>query len=157
MHAALPSNPVTNPITDDHLTVRSVLPQGWAFFTRSPREERILPFLRSDDGSWYQTHVPTHAEPRHVFGLDRTSRAKGVEVGLLLGEISTDQWHDCEGPVAGCIDQAEVVAEIRNHSPEPSVCGEAALVRRQPLPWAWSRNDTPENMPATVARVVVRC
>lgn len=157
LHAALPTNPVTSLFAEDRLAVRSVLPQGWAFFTRSPREERTLPFLRDEGGVWHEIHTATHAEPRHAFGLNRRSRAQGVEVGLLLGEVSAAQWHDCGGPVAGCLDEAEVVARLRNPSPAPSVCGDVALVRREPLPWAWSQDDTVENMPALVARLEVSC
>src|SRR5690606_6732348 len=51
LHGALPYNPVKLPF-QDRFNIRLFLPEGWAFFTRDPREDRMLPYLRGAEAGW---------------------------------------------------------------------------------------------------------
>ncbi|HLU46334.1 MAG TPA: SdpA family antimicrobial peptide system protein [Natronosporangium sp.] len=157
VHAQLPSNTMELPGQEAlRLRIQQVLPQGWAFFTRSPREGQLVTWAPTDDGSWEQSLYGPHSEPRNVFGLNRRSRAQAVEVGLFSTMIPDDAWQDCEhGDIPRCLPDAKVVPVV-NPSPQPLLCGPVGLSAQPPVPWAWAHSsDT--RMPATVVRLEVRC
>jgi antimicrobial peptide system SdpA family protein len=156
VHAQLPANAVQLPYEMKlGQPIRLVLPQGWAFFTRSPREPDVVPYLRVD-GRWRAALATPNAEPRNLFGLSRTARAQGVELGMLIGELGRDQWLDCTVDPTVCLERATSVA-ARNTSLIPTLCGQVGLVSQQPLPWAWSQARDETIMPGRVARMDISC
>jgi antimicrobial peptide system SdpA family protein len=156
VHAQLPANAVQLPYEArlSH-SVRLVLPQGWAFFTRSPRAPDVVPYRRVD-GRWVSALATPNAEPRNLFGLSRTARAQGVELGVLIGDVRPDQWLACTVDPLVCLDRATPVA-LTNTSLVPTLCGEVGLVSQQPLPWAWSEARDETVMPGRVARLETSC
>ncbi len=54
--AYMPANQLFTQKTRNALdTVNVFTTQGWAFFTRSPREEQVVPYMYDvDSGTWYQ-------------------------------------------------------------------------------------------------------
>ena len=115
-----------------------VAPQGWAFFTKSPREPVHVPYRRLADGTWVDARISPHAKPSNAFGLDRASRSQGIE-GALLAHKDGIRWNDCSGAASAreCLKSAELSKPISNPSPSPSLCGRAALVEVKPVPFAW--------------------
>jgi len=154
--AYMPQGAIALPFsTPARALVHMVVPEGWAFFTRDPREERLFPYVQRD-GHWVSVHAAPHAEPQHAFGLDRVSRAQGVELGMLFGSVPTPAWTTCASrDLEACLSSAPTGLTIRNTSPDPTICGDAAIVRQEPLPWAWAHTATV--MPIKFARMVVRC
>ncbi len=141
--------------------IRVLLPQGWGFFTRDPREARIIPFGLDTEGEWTELGLGPHSRARWLFGLDRRSRAQGLEIGTLFGAVPDDAWVDCDsGPTSmeprACLDAASPL-QVDNPSPIPSLCGQIGLVRREPVPWAWRGAADQIEMPAQVLRLDVRC
>ncbi|WP_323375807.1 SdpA family antimicrobial peptide system protein [Streptomyces alkaliterrae] len=138
--ANLPKNVIELPGQDKAATaVGPVAPQGWAFFTKSPRDVELVPYVYRD-GEWRSALRAPHARPSNAFGLDRASRSQGIEMALLLeraGELT--DWADCAGALTAvdCLDTAAASDRVRNPSPEPSLCGTAAIVQMRPVPWAW--------------------
>ncbi|WP_246430637.1 SdpA family antimicrobial peptide system protein [Streptomyces rectiverticillatus] len=129
-------------------TVTNVAPQGWAFFTKSPRDVEVLPYGQTADGSWTSLALTPHSSPRNTFGLDRASRSQGIEIALLLNLAEKKDWKECEEDLAGCLAGARPSRTVKNPSPEPTVCGRVALVQEKPVPWAWrdlvDQRTTPE-------------
>jgi antimicrobial peptide system SdpA family protein len=156
VHAQIPTNAVQLPYeTSLSRQVRLVLPQGWAFFTRSPRQPDVVPYVRVD-GRWRLALRTPNAEPRNLFGLSRTARAQGVEMGVLVGGLRPTDWLECGESPIGCLDRPSPIA-ARNTSLTPSLCGQVGLVSQQPLPWAWSGAREQTTMPSNVARLDVSC
>jgi antimicrobial peptide system SdpA family protein len=157
VHSQMPDNAVTLPYEASiRQPVRHLLPQGWAFFTRDPREADLLPFTRDENGQWQAALLGPHSEFRNVLGFARASRAQGVEMGNLAGGLVENDWQDCRGPVAPCLEAAAVVT-VENSAPAPSLCGDVGFVSRPPVPWAWSHSQQNLTMPGTVARLEVSC
>jgi antimicrobial peptide system SdpA family protein len=157
VHAPMPANAVSLPYESSMRSwVRQLLPEGWAFFTRSPREADVAPVIRTGHGRWRDALLGPHAEPRNAFGFARRSRAQGVELGMLSGSLRKDAWTDCRGPVDACLERATAVG-VANTAPAPTLCGAVGLVSRPPVPWAWSRSSREITMPARVARLEVSC
>ncbi|MEU1672996.1 SdpA family antimicrobial peptide system protein [Streptomyces roseifaciens] len=118
-------------------TVANVAPQGWAFFTKSPRDVEVMPYRQSTNGTWTSLALTPHSSPRNAFGLDRASRSQGIEISLLLNLAEKKDWKECDGDLADCLTDARPARKVDNPSPEPTVCNRVALVQEKPVPWAW--------------------
>ncbi len=154
LHASLPFNPIRLPYAE-RIQARFWIPEGWGFFTRNPREERVTPYAWRADG-WISASLGPHGRSSNLFGLNRISRAQNVEMGLLLQRVPNRMWRDCTGSSTACIDSVTRVPELRNRSPRPTLCGDIAFVRQQPIPWAWVRLHGAV-MPSRVTRIRSKC
>ncbi|MBG6137752.1 SdpA family antimicrobial peptide system protein [Longispora fulva] len=154
LHAALPASPLHLP-GPDTTTVRDLVPQGWAFFTKSPRGKDALVYRHDDDGTWHDLGPGPLAQPKHLMGLDRAPRAQGTEVALLLARVSPDAWRDCDRAPSACLSEATAATTVANGSNLRTVCGDVGLVTQAAVPWAW--RDLATTMPSRVARVRVTC
>jgi antimicrobial peptide system SdpA family protein len=156
--ASAPANTVDlpGPAAD---VVRAVVPEGWSFFTRDPREEDIRAWRFDGSGRWTSASLGVNAGPVNSFGLGRRSRAQGVELGLVYSRTTGQraQWTDCTDAVPACLAGLATVATVTNPTPHPTLCGEIGISRQRPLPWAWAAEGVDEEMPARVTRVRVTC
>ena len=87
--ASLPLNPLSLK-RSKQISIASVLPEGWGFFTRSPREPSILLF-QAKDGQ-YQLVNKTAGDKSYLFGLARTSRSISDELRSMVSNISDSAW-----------------------------------------------------------------
>jgi len=156
IHARLPTNAISLPWSE-RVNASLWAPQGWAFFTRDPREAQVTPFVQDTLGNWRSARLAPYARPKYAFGLNRRPRAQGVELGILLALMQRTQWHHCDDDIAVCIGKLSVDASVTNESPIPSLCGYVALVWQEPLPWAWATVDDRETMPSEIVRLQVTC
>lgn len=155
VHPALPYSPVRLP-SEGALNTLAWAPQGWAFFTRDPREERQFVFGRGAAG-WHPLMRVPHGQLRNGLGLNRKSRAQGVEMALLLHAARAGAWRPCEGSVPACLDQLPRGPAVRNGSPNPTMCGTVAVVLRPPVPWAWLPSRASVEMPSRILPLEVAC
>lgn len=137
-------------------TYQLLLPEGFAFFTRDPREPDIKRYRRHE-GSWRQAGLGPHSLPSNLLGLDRWSRTQGVEYAMLLQEYELEEWTDCDGDPIACLDSIAVADTIQNADPQPTLCGVIGFVRQEPVPWAWSSNRESLSMPAHILKLNVIC
>ncbi|MFI9841256.1 SdpA family antimicrobial peptide system protein [Nonomuraea sp. NPDC051941] len=147
--------PAQRSVTDQ---ARLIAPQGWAFFTKSARTPRELAWRRGADGTWQPALLGPHSEARNLWGLDRRSRAQAVDLGVLTAAVPAERWSKCAAGVpAQCLDVAGAPVPIRNPAPEPLLCGELALTKQEPLPWAWADAAGTTRMPISAVRLEVAC
>src|SRR5699024_11032114 len=141
--AHVPANVFAIPGSGETVSIaNSLAPQGWAFFTRSPREEalRVYPVR---DGALGEHVQPANAEPSNAFGFDRGSRSQGTEIGLLNAAVPASAWVACEGDRAGCLGEALTVAgagdlpTIPNEALVATVCGPTVFSSEVPGAWAY--------------------
>jgi antimicrobial peptide system SdpA family protein len=156
IQAALPFDPIELPMAKN-LEFRAFMPQGWKFFTRNPREEQIHLFAKNQDGDWLSASIGTNADPVTYFGLSRTVRTRGIEIGLITRSVKSPQWLPCKEELSACFEKAPIAAVVNNNSPNPSVCGELILLKQKPIPWAWTKAKKKVKMPITYVRVSVLC
>jgi antimicrobial peptide system SdpA family protein len=155
VHASMPHNAIELP-GEKRFNAQIVLPEGWKFFTKDAREPRVLAFTR-EGGAWRSSDFGPNADAR-FFGLDRVGRTQGVEIGLLLEAAKGEPWSPCSGSPVECLDAATPVAEpIVNLAGAQTLCGDVALVRQAPVPWAWAHAAAETRMPSTVLRMTVQC
>jgi antimicrobial peptide system SdpA family protein len=156
LHGAATYNPLRLPLEQQVQTQRW-LPQGWSFFTRDPTEERLLVYHRDADGRWSSPLLTPHGRPDNAFGMNRASRAQGVEVGQLYERVHKSAFTPCTGGIAACLEALAPAKRLENAMPRKTLCGSIALVKQRPLPWAWNAWKHKSRMPARAARLEVQC
>ena len=155
-HGALPVNPIKLPL-EQSVYPQVWVPQGWKFFTRSPREEEVGAFVRAPGGGWVTGLIGANGSAANLFGLRRATRAQGIELGLLVTAVDKDAWQPCKERLEVCVEKAPLVGNVRNVTPDPTLCGEVGLTLQPPVPWAWSRARRKVTMPSKAVRVNVQC
>ena len=160
VHSQLPSNAVSLPAQARVGPVlRVVTTQGWAFFTRSPREAQVTAWRLTGGNHWQSAMLGPHSEARNAWGLNRASRSQGVEMGILLAALTEADWNSCaDGIPESCMpSSAAATVTTANPMPAPTLCGPVALVAQEPLPWAWASEGAEERMPLRWVRMDVSC
>ena len=155
---AAPFNPTKTPslVNRGISPLRILMPQGFAFFTRNPREADIYLYQR-EAGDWRTALMSPHARSSNLFGLKRKSRAQLTEYALLLSRARADLWTSCDENPSDCLPHAEVVDTVQNITPNPTICGIAGFVRQEPVPWAWSESKDDIDMPSELIKLHVSC
>lgn len=155
--SALPFNPAQLP-GRKAIQPQLWVPEGWKFFTRDPREERLFA-MRRESGVWMTAGLGPNSRPANLFGLDRRSRAQGTESALILERIPKRRWQDCQGSPTQGLDGMAATDTIVNASPRPTICGDVGFVLQKPVPWAWAESAVrkPIVMPSRIVRVYVIC
>lgn len=135
----------------------TVMPQGWAFFTRDPRLPLLIVFERVDGR--FHPAVEINASRGNYFGLKRISRRFDLEIAAIMAQVPDTAWFSTRSKIA----EFEAVANrqrsfsVPNRAPRPRVCGEYALVRRPPTPWAWAHLEDTIRHPVTLVRLAIVC
>jgi len=144
---------------DEHIraAVRTVLPEQWAFFTKSPRDQAIIGIPDADlEGG---PRFFPQAQLRFFGGADRSARAAGIEIGVLMGSVAADDWQWCAPGAAAAECARSPIAAAIAPSPAkgtPQLCGNVTLIRETPAPWAFARAGSPGSR-LEVTRVNARC
>jgi antimicrobial peptide system SdpA family protein len=156
IHGSMPYNAVHLPY-ERELAIRVWLPEAWKFFTADARAETVAPFARDVSGAWSVASFGANGEAANAFGLDRKSRAQGVEMGLLLERVAADAWSACSEPIEACLEMKPPAERVNNVLPRPTLCGRIGFVRAPPVPWSWSRAKPRLQMPSHVVVLEVSC
>jgi sporulation delaying protein A len=151
---ALPAHPLS-PAPTQKVRLQTFLPEGWGFFTISPRRPQLRA-LRPDGGSWISADAGHLAVPAAAFGVNRVRRAQGTEIALLLRDVPAEAWTSCAGDPDACLSRLAALGTVDNGAVRPSLCGSIGFVRQEPLPWSW-RSAPRTVMPSSALRLEVRC
>jgi antimicrobial peptide system SdpA family protein len=154
--ASLPTTPFGGLApTHDERIARLFVPEGWAFFTRSPRTPLTHAYGSDGAGSWTVLTTGSQATPANLMGLNRRARSQGTEISMLIHQIPTSAWSPCRGQPTDCLSGLRTGLTVANRSTHRSVCGDVGIVLQDVTPWAWRTFDPV--MPSRVVRVVVLC
>lgn len=136
--------------------VAELLPQGWAFFTRDPREPYVSLYQQQEQ-KWEQFNSTTVAGSEHLFGLDRSARTENYEIDVITSAIPPEEWAGCEEePITYCLPESPVPSmSVQAHGEGLRFCGVIAVTTQEPVPWAWA--DLIGQMPGDYAIVNVEC
>jgi antimicrobial peptide system SdpA family protein len=134
------------------------LPQGWAFFTRDPREPQVVPLRVLSGGRWVSLESGPYGRLNGVFGLDRSSKAQGVEIGMILHDIPDKLWRECDEAVPLCLNKMTDGATEENRALRKTLCGDLAFVSQPILPWTMAQHRLDSVIRTSrVARIYVDC
>ncbi len=157
---ALPSSAVSSPgVVESRQYVSKVWPQGWSFFTKSPRSPSNGAYRISSDGPPRSLLIGPNASPSNAFGASRRARAQGPELATLMYATPGRAWKKCEGyTVSDCgVGDFGKAPKIRNDSPIPTLCGKTVLTIEEPIPWAWRKLTEGQYRVTKAAEVNIQC
>lgn len=122
-------------------SVQSLVPQGWGFFTRNPREASMIPYVY-DGTTWVNANRGPNAQLRYLLGLNRESRLTEFDIVQLLQQSATvTTWTPCAEPeVDSCVASATAagVVPVVTYGYQLRLCGDVLIIRQEPIPLAYA-------------------
>lgn len=140
--------------------VQQVMPQGWGFFTRNPREPKSYTYGKPDGREWRAVETEKISSARWLFGISRAGRVQRIEIDRLSEGLSKDAWISC-GAVehVTCLNSlsTEKAVTLVNSMPHPEICGTVGFVAEDTMPWAWRSDADKLRMPVKGVLAEVEC
>ncbi len=138
----------------------SFVPQGWAFFTRSPREAQIILYKKNSDNK-YEEINQRHANIYNLFGLNRKPSKVLGELQFAKKEIPKKLYYD----TIFNYQKNHIIEDVNKLKPfyyenkmyDPILCGDYLVVYQKAVPWAWSKNIDKINMPCKMIKINFIC
>ena len=129
--------------------IRVYMPQGWGFFTASPRSHELSIFSMQKLGLKDVYRGP-NSNIRNLFGFSRIARSQSAEIGILASNIEPSKWIVCTD-LMECQNKSKIVI-VENQTSHSQYCGLYLIVKREPLPWAWARMSTSREMSGIIVK-----
>src|ERR1700761_1323892 len=156
LHAHLPTNLVQLPF-ENSMHIRVWASQRWNFFTESPREAVIVPYVKHNDGNWYLESKWPNFAPSNLFGLRRLAPEQTLEAALLTIDWPLQRFKSCDQDPTVCLKYFPTAASVVNDFPVRTLCGNVGFVSQPHVPLTWTlRGETPV-MPSEILKLDVRC
>ena len=161
-HPRLPFNTVRLPGEGSQLEPQAfplqfVLPQGWKFFTKSPRGNEVKVFMQGAGRRWEPVSPRTLSDAGGLFNFDRTPRALGVELAMVLQNAKKDEWSaECRDTDVTCLQKSSAARTLQNPMPKARLCGVVGFVSRPPVPFAWA-DSLKAPMPSNTLVLRIQC
>ena len=131
--AAVPLNPISLSF-DSKMNILSVVPEGWGFFTRNPREPSVHAYKRNENRLTL-VNKPM-SDPDYWFGLSRKSRKINMELMGKIRSIPDSVWQQGRPDVMDT--SCDSVYKMSRRNLKPLLLGEYLVIRQNRLPWAWA-------------------
>lgn len=131
------------------------LPQGWAFFTRDAREEKLWAYKRAQDGSLVPLNPPGGSFI-YLFGINRGGRKLSSDYSRLLAGIDSTSWNHVAFDLSLIARESvrKRIFHTNNKDYTSKAKGEIVFVKKRLIPWAWSRFKSVK-MPSKYVRIFV--
>lgn len=157
VHTYAPPNPIALPGEPrSELIIREMFPQGWAFFTKSPRDAQF-DLLRPTSHGWVRAFAGPESELRNAVGLSRFPRAQGSELGTLAHQLAGLRPVACTRAPTECLRSVQHFTRVHNPNAYPVLCGRYAITWQEPIPWSWVSRFKNINMPSQIYAVDIQC
>lgn len=143
-------------VANQRANVIRIAPQGWAFFTRDPREPVDQAYTQKEgrwvlDGRFY-------SGTRSFGDLLKRNRLVQVELAHVLSRVDESEWTACKDSLQGCIERGGFNdVTVRNETNLQNLCGRYMIERQPPVPWAWSGASEEVYMPSQIVALDVVC
>lgn len=147
-------NPISNDLKSKEIVFRFI-PQGWAFFTKSPREEEIV-IYDIIEGEIVENSKYKHSSYKNFFGLKRNVTKTQTELLLVLNKIDdkyfkTTKWNFMDFKYGNNFNIDSVYeVKLKNILIKPKLKGKHLVVKQKQIPWAWAKNSKNLLIPSKV-------
>lgn len=156
--SSIPFNPIQYKLSFVKNKVFTFTPQGWAFFTRNPREEQIY-IYRIDNNGRLSRINQKHSNFDNIMGLDRKVSKISVEVQYLTSNIHKSEYTETiwnyDENIFGKVPSKYI--SVINPINNPLLCGNYLIVKQKIVPWAWWSTSRKVQMPSTVVKIQTKC
>ena len=110
------------------------LPEGWGFFTKSPRDP-MVDLYSNRNGQWKKIELRNNSS-KYYYGFSREARMLGFEISILLSKIKSDSlW--VKKTNIDVIEFPTKFVDLDNQFINLLEDGKYALLKRETVPWAW--------------------
>lgn len=133
------------------------VPQGWAFFTRNPREAQIILYKVSNNR--LDLIPQRHSSIENLYGLNRNASKLMAELQFIKAKLNLNLykntvWNYQENKFSEIPREAVM---IKNQMEYQLLCGEYIVVFQKTIPWAWSKSMKKLKMPSKIIRLKIVC
>jgi|SRR5690554_1052686 antimicrobial peptide system SdpA family protein len=116
--------------------INSLMPQGWGFFTKDPREFQYIFYEISDKEIIKKVTIKNNSF-ENSFGLSRKSRRIGMEQSIITSQIKDSLWTKHRNfEILQIPSENRVIIENKkmiNYIKK----GDYVIIRKEIVPWAW--------------------
>lgn len=153
----LKDNPLKLKFSIDN-EIFTFVPQGWAFFTRNPREAQIIIYKVNELNNLEEINQ-RHSSYLNIVGLNRRASKIMSELQFIKNKINDSlfvntKWNYQKSNFNKI---PNTTTEVKNQFKDPILCGEFVVVFQKAVPWAWSRDLYKIQMPAKIIRLKIIC
>lgn len=133
--SSIPYNPFS---VRYHTRIYKLIPEGFGFFTKNPREQSRFIYKLNQFGK-YDLISCRGSELTNVFGLFRNGRKRNVEMASILAQIQDSAW------ISGNLQKFDIQCDgklinICNPIIAPEFIGDFIIVMQDRTPWPWANN-----------------
>jgi len=129
--------------TSSYKTIKifsTISPQGWGFFTKSPREDNVYIYSITDNK--ISNIMPPNSHYSNFFGLSRKSRMIGFEISHILVQLKNQKWSNFYGNFNQNLKEPIKVDNSKLHYLKK---GKYLLIKEKVPPYLW-RNYVKNNL-----------
>lgn len=117
--------------------IRFLLPQGWSFFTKNPRDVEVVIYKESKSGI-YVNQLFNNFSRTNNFGLSRLPTRISLEAGFLVTKIEDSLWY--KSPFGQSYFEFGKYNRKKNIFNKPMLKGRIIVGNRERLPWSWAKH-----------------
>lgn len=142
--AAVPLNPVSLRF-ENKMNILSVVPEGWGFFTRNPREPAIFIYKRDSITNRFSLINYPMPAPQNYFGISRKMRKINIELFSILPTLNDSIWQ--KGETDAFTLSCDSITSTKGIFDNSALRGSLLIVKQERLPWAWVNSKNKLIMP----------
>jgi antimicrobial peptide system SdpA family protein len=131
--------------------MKRTIPQGWGFFTKSPRED-IIELYKVNNNHSIEKMELRNTSYKNFFGASRQNRKIAMEVSIISELVPDSLWSDNTDITKLNVPQNKTKVDGKNLKYLKS--NEYVLVKRKIVPWAWMEIVKPNQIPYEIAHVI---
>lgn len=133
------------------------IPQGWAFFTRNPKENVVKLYKLSDRHNLEYINSTTSLSYKDLFGIKRHKRRISAELSEIISNMKKgEKWKEYRNvKVEDVSKEISTSDTITNNFVNPLLeRGEYVIYSSKRLPWAWENSKV--NLPFKIKKIYIR-
>lgn len=130
-----------------------MLPQGWGFFTKNPREVYFELFKLSNNGSEPIEIFTKNSSWKNGFGLSKDNRYIGFEISTLVKYVPHEAWKNAKGSFNEAKMDSTYTLEVKENFKMLEEDTDYVIIQRKPIPYAWASTGQEEHRPFLAARI----
>lgn len=122
--------------------LRTIMPEGWAFFTRDPRESDYE-YFEIKNGTLRRNNKFPFSIPANFFGLKRTPKLLNSELFMVMNQLDSSVLRQADGCTLKELSLLKpTFHNVRNPSKTRLLQDSICVILYKPIPWAWSTTMT---------------
>lgn len=114
-----------------------IFPEGWAFFTRNPRETKMFIYKILPNNELKEISMK-NSEAAVYFGVDRTNRVMYSKISTIIDDVKPEYWSHFD-LIEDKITKNEIdqLSVLSIKATAPMIYGDYVIMTKKITPFAW--------------------